>query len=82
MWLARTRFRRTTELGKKAAIRAAKLAERDQAALVIQKHARRRLAIKHVRAVCALVMDPPTQNDAPAIDAVHAASAVSMDHVR
>ena len=48
MWLARTRFRRTTELGRRAAIRAAKLAERDTAALVIQKHARRRLAFKLV----------------------------------
>ncbi len=49
MWLARTRFRRTTELGRKAAVRAAKVAERDTAALVLQKYARRRIACKLVR---------------------------------
>ena len=58
MWLARTRFRRTTELGRKAAIRAAKLAERDTAALVIQKFARRRLAFKHVSGAGAASRSP------------------------
>ncbi|KAK9865078.1 hypothetical protein WJX84_008101 [Apatococcus fuscideae] len=50
MWLARNKFRRDTELGRKAAIRAAKLAQRDAAAMVLQKYARRRIAFKKVEA--------------------------------
>ena len=61
MWLARTRFRRTTELGRKAAVRAAKQAERENAALVLQKYARRRIACKLVR-ICSWRLACPAGN--------------------
>lgn len=47
-WLVQTRFRRTTVAGKKAAMRAAALAWRHAAAVVIQKYVRRRIAQRKV----------------------------------
>ena len=48
MWLVRTRFRRTTAAGRKAAARAARQARIVAAAIVIQKNVRRHLACKKV----------------------------------
>ena len=48
MWLVRTRFRRTTAAGRKAAARAALHAKFLQAAVTIQKYVRRHLAKKKV----------------------------------
>lgn len=48
MWLVRTRFRRTTAAGRKAAARAARQALFVAAATVIQKYVRRHLALKKV----------------------------------
>ena len=48
MWLVRTRFRRTTAAGRKAAARAALQARFLQAAVTIQKYVRRHLAKKKV----------------------------------
>ncbi|DBB00655.1 hypothetical protein WJX82_006589 [Trebouxia sp. C0006] len=50
MWLVRTRFRRTTAAGRKAATRAARQARIVAAAVVIQKNVRRHLACKKVAA--------------------------------
>ena len=49
MWLVRTRFRRTTAAGRKAAARSARQARFVAAAVVIQKNVRRHLACKKVR---------------------------------
>jgi len=49
MWLVRTRFRRNTAAGRKAAARAARQAHIQAAAVVIQKNVRRLLAQKKVR---------------------------------
>ena len=49
MWLVRTRFRRTTAAGKKAAARAARHAHIQAAAVTLQKYVRRYLARKKVR---------------------------------
>ena len=57
MWLVRTRFRRTTAAGKKAAARAARHARIQDAAVTLQKYARRYLAKKKVRAPFALEKD-------------------------
>ena len=54
MWLVRTRFRRTTVAGKKAAVRAAHVARRNAAAVVIQKYVRRHIALRKVGAGVAL----------------------------
>lgn len=48
MWLVRTRFRRTTAAGKKAAARAARHARIQAAAITLQKYVRRYLARKKV----------------------------------
>ena len=48
MWLVRTRFRRNTAAGKKAAARAARNARIQAAAIVLQKYVRRYLARKKV----------------------------------
>ncbi|KAL3147636.1 hypothetical protein ABBQ38_014686 [Trebouxia sp. C0009 RCD-2024] len=50
MWLVRTRFRRTTAAGKKAAARAARHARIQAAAITLQKYVRRYLARKKVAA--------------------------------
>ena len=42
------RFRRATDLGKRQALRSAKIQQQHQAAVVIQKNVRRRLSIKKV----------------------------------
>lgn len=48
MWLTRLRFRRTTDAGRKAALRAAAVARRVDAAVVLQKYCRRWLACMQV----------------------------------
>ncbi|EIE22795.1 hypothetical protein COCSUDRAFT_47698 [Coccomyxa subellipsoidea C-169] len=50
-YLTRSSFRKATELGKRQAARAALQAKRNGAAVVIQKHVRRRAATKRVAAI-------------------------------